>query len=242
MRRKSQKNETEIMRQALDEVEDPYQIRVLATVPIEELAQKIERQMRYTAASMVQCGCFLYAIKERLDHGEWEPFVQARQWSWNYVRGCMKLVDVVAKYPQALHLPPGRVTNQLLHLPMSKIDEVMEALPEATIKKLTPWQLTEIYEDKKREGRPVVEKEYAPLPPPSHLTTLVNAVTSALNLLAEYEISKADYVLARRYANEVALRWDAAIYNLSDPAHKGPPPWDLSNSDDISDDPQEDED
>lgn len=222
--------------------EDPYQLKELASVSTEELAQAVEKGMRYTALAMVQVGRMLYAIKDRMVHGEWEPFVQGRGWQWHYVRGCMKLVEVVAKYPQAAHLPPGRATISLLKLPMSKIDQVMDELPADAIKKMTPWELSKIYDEKKREGKPELTEERAPVPPPSRLAALVSGLTSALNLLAEYEIPKEDYALARRFANEVALRWDAAIYNLTDPAHKGPPPWELGNSDDITEDPQEDED
>lgn len=219
-----------------DQMSDPYQLKELAVVSTEELAQKIERQMRYTAATMVQCGRFLYAIKERLGHGEWEPFVQARQWSWVYVRGCMKFVDVYVKHPQALYLPPGRATNNLLRLPMAKIDQVLVDLPAEAIKKLTPWELSKIYDEQRKKGPPSPAKERQPAELPTELELLTTQALVALRQIEGLTIPKREWELAKQRCKEISIAWNHAAYNMYDPEHASIPPWELGNSDDISTD------
>lgn len=142
----------------LGSAEDPYCLQPLAERSLEELAEEVHTEVRYSALSMLRAGRCLMAIKKRLGHGTWEEFVQERHWSWNYVRASMKLLEVVARFPHLVHLPSGTVAARLLRLSLPKIEEVVDGLPPEAIKKLTPWDLERIYhqqklEDSKLRGR-----------------------------------------------------------------------------------------
>ncbi|MGE0680015.1 MAG: hypothetical protein AB7P69_03755 [Candidatus Binatia bacterium] len=231
---RGRKPTTELMEmdQGLKNAEDPYLIKDLLARDVEELADEVRKEILYSVIAMVRAGRYFMAIKKQLGHGEWEQFVLDHGWSFHYVRGCLKLLEVVAKFPQALHLPGGRVTDRLLYLPMPKIEQVLDQLPPQAVKQLTPWDLQKIYDEKKTrkeavpKGLPEVEV--------TALDSLVAALTSNLRMLADLTIPKTDYARAKRYADELADIWDRCSWNLVDPGHTGRPPWELGNTDDIT--------
>ena len=161
--------ELDNLARGLGSAEDPYQIKDLISRSVNELAEEVKKQIRYSAVSMLQAGRIFMAIKKKLGHGEWEDFAAERRWSWNYVRASMKLLEVVVKFPQSLHLPSGLATKNLLRLPMPKIEAALEDLPPEAVKKLTPWDLENIYNKKRLEdskarppkGKPLSDEEIA---------------------------------------------------------------------------------
>lgn len=148
---KKPSTELENLAAGLGNAEDPYLIKELLLRKVSELADEVRSEIRYSAISMLRAGRYFMAIKKKLGHGKWEDFVYEQKWNWNYVRAAMKLLEVVAKFPQVTHLPSGRTTDRLLNLPMPKIEAVMEDLPPEAVKKLTPWDLERIYKRQKLE-------------------------------------------------------------------------------------------
>ncbi|HWP58991.1 MAG TPA: hypothetical protein VNL14_13950 [Candidatus Acidoferrales bacterium] len=196
MRGKKSGTELETLSRGLGSAEDPYQLKELLQRGVDDLAQEVEKRIRYTAAEMVTQGRYFMAIKEQLKHGEWEPFIQKRKWSPFYVRTCMRLLEVAARFPQALHLPPGRVTDRLLNLPMPKIETILAETPPEAVKKLTPWDLEKIYNDKKLEKSRSKPKKQKQIQAPAGLedekwtafTLLYTEALTALTQLADAEI------------------------------------------------------
>lgn len=228
--------EIEVLDKALAAVEDPYRIRDLATVPIEELAAQIDKRVRYTTVEMVNQGRLFMAIKERLDHGEWEPFVIKRKWSMAYVRGCMKMLEIVAKFPAVLHLAPGTVTNRLLNMSAPKVDELLGDASEDTVKNLTPWDLEKIYLDERaKAGKGKPRKQYDAVAEPESVDDLVMTALGALNQIAELDLTKSAKKKLRESLLQIEGAWNRASYNLRDPEHKTVPPWEMNPmADDVS--------
>jgi len=237
-RGKKPTTELEHLAAGLGQAEDPYLIKELLGLRIEDLAAEMDKEMRYTAVSLIRAGRFCMAMKKKLGHGHWEDYVTAKRWSPSYVRLSMKLLEVVARFPQLMHLPPGRVTDRLLNLPMPKIEEAIGDLPPEAVKKLTPWDLEEIYQRKAVENQKAKRNPKAPsreVELPSELTNLVNQVTSALNRLIEYAIPAKERDICERYLREIEVLWNRAAYNLRDPEHKTVPWWERNPAqDDVS--------
>ena len=240
MTRGRQPTETEELDSGLSTIEDPYQINDLLTRDVDELANEFNREILYSVVAMVKAGRLAMAIKTKLPHGEWEDFMAAHQWSFDYVRGCLKILEVVSKYPQAVHLPPGRATQRLLHSPLSRIDAVLAELPEKALKNLTPWDIHLAYaKHKLAEGKTWVGKDHGPVEPPSELHKLYAKATSILRLIADLKISRGEFDDSRVFAHKLDREWQHASYNLFDPGHKKTPPWELDPMhDDIT--PEED--
>lgn len=228
MRGKDRSTELDSLARGLGGAEDPYRIKALLRQSVEDLANHLENRIRYTAVDMIDQGRYFMAIKEKCGHGNWEAFVAGRKWSWNYVRGCMKFLEVVAEFPQAIHLPPGRVTDRLLQLPPPQIDDVLRDLPPEGVKRLTPWHIEKAHHDKtledakSRRRKPKPPKE---IPEVTDLDALVTDALSALMKISEYTISDREAPRAARYLHEIEKAWNRAAYNLKDPEHKTKPWW-----------------
>ena len=231
------KNSTEIdtLARGLGNAEDPYHIKPLLGRTVGDLAEHIDKRIRYTAIDMIDQGRYFMAIKEKCGRGNWEPYVEKKKWSWNYVRCCMKLLEVIARFPQAIHLPPGRVTDRLLQLPPPNVEAIIGDLPPEGIKKLTPWDLQKAHSDKRlQDAKSRRRKPKAPpedIDHPTDLDTLVNETISALRKLADYSISAKEAPRAKRYRGEIETAWNRASYNLGDPEHKKEPWWELHPTD-----------
>lgn len=234
-------NETAELSQTLDLVQDPHCIGDLTERDVEDLATEFNREIRYSVVAMIRAGRIAMAIKHKLPHGQWEDFVSAHHWSFYYVRACLKILDVVAKHPNAVHLPPGRATQRLLNTPLSRIDDVLNELPEKALKNLTPWDIEAAWaKHKLAEGKTWAGKDHGPVEPPSELHKLYAKATSILRLIADLKISRAEFDDSRVFAHKLDREWQHASYNLFDPGHKKTPPWELDPMhDDIT--PEEDE-
>jgi hypothetical protein len=145
--------ELQVLEAGLGQVEDPYMLKDLLPFTLIELAELVRKQVRYSAFTMIRAGQVFMAIKKKLGHGEWEKFVIDQHWSWAYVRASMKLLEVAARFPQTLHIAPGRATDRMLHLPMAQIETLFEDMTPEAIKKLTPWDIERIYDAKRDELR-----------------------------------------------------------------------------------------
>ena len=143
--------ELDTLAKGLGSAEDPYYLKPLADKSIDELAELARVEIRYSALSMVRAGRIFMAIKQRVGHGGFEALFHKYDWRPQYVRFSIKLVEVVARFPQAMHLAGGRITAQLLRLPMPKIEALLEDLPPEAVKKLSPWDLAEIHRKKTDE-------------------------------------------------------------------------------------------
>jgi len=152
MRGKS-KTELDSLAEGLGNAEDPYFIKPLEEKTLPELVDLVRGEIRYTALSMVRAGRYFMAIKKKVGHGQFEELFLKCHWSPSYVRLSMKLVEVVARFPQALYLPGGLATKNLLRLPMPKIEAVLNELPPEAVKKFTPWDLEKIHRDKTTEEK-----------------------------------------------------------------------------------------
>jgi len=186
----------------LGNAEDPYYIKPFAKKSLDELAELARQEIKYSTLSMLKAGRYFIAIKARLDHGQWIDFVVKKQrWSMSYVRASMKLLEVAARFPNAMHLPSGRTLDRLLHLPPPIQSDVLEGLSPEAIRKLTPWDIERIYDAKRdemrktnrrkkkvdpalldQEKREREEKEWA------EFDDAYNAATNALNELAAVKI------------------------------------------------------
>src|SRR5258706_6103148 len=149
MRGKKQGTELQQLEAGLGAVEDPYMIKELLALPTETLVSLVQREIRYSAFSMLRAGQLFYALKEKAGHGNCEEFVLEHRWSWEYVRCSMKLIEVAIRFPQAAHLPSGHALQRVLHLPAPRIEEIFTDLSPEAIEKLTPWDLENIYNKKK---------------------------------------------------------------------------------------------
>ncbi|OGS05708.1 MAG: hypothetical protein A3G41_08840 [Elusimicrobia bacterium RIFCSPLOWO2_12_FULL_59_9] len=221
--------ELENLAEGLGSAEDPYYLKPLADKSPPELAELVRTEIRYSALFMIRAGRIFMAIKKKLGHGEWEDFVHKQHWSWNYVRCSMKLLEVVAKFPQALHLPGGRTTERFLQLPSPEIESFLEDLPPEAVKKLTPWDLERIYEKKRGENikagrKPKPPKDFVE-PDVTDLDKLFAQAYSTLNLISELKLSAKEAERAKKYHQQLYRAWDRASYNLRDPEHKTKPLW-----------------
>lgn len=135
----------------LGQAEDPYMLKDLLPFTLIELAELVRKQVRYSAITMIRAGQVFMAIKKKLGHGKWEDFVIDQHWSWAYIRASMKLLEVAARFPQTLHITPGRATDRMLNLPMAQIETLFEDMSPKAIKKLTPWDIERIYNKQKLE-------------------------------------------------------------------------------------------
>src|SRR5687768_12335553 len=235
MRGRKQDTELEQLEAGLGAAEDPYMIKELIARPTEDLAAEVRKEIRYSALSMLRAGRIFMAIKSQLKHGGWEPFVAQQRWSWQYVRCCMKLVEVASKFPQAVHLPSGRVVQQLLHLPAPRVEEIFTELPAEAIEKLTPWDLEKIYNKKKLEKpkkeKPKTDREVEV----EDVDALVIEVEGLLRQIAELDLKKSSQKKLDGYRASIEVAWNRAAYNMRDPKHESKPPWELDPMhDDIS--------
>lgn len=219
--------EVEVLDKAFSAVEDPYRIKDLAAVPLDDLVAEVDRRIRYTSVEMVNQGRLFAAIKDRLKHGEWEPFVVAHKWAPSYVRGCMRMLEIVAKFPQAIHLPPGRVTDRLLHLPAPQVDAVLAEASDEAVRNLTPWDLEKAHQKiDAASGKHKRTKVYEDAEPES-VDSLVMDALSALNQIAELDLKRGKKEKLRDSLLQIEAAWNRAAYNLRDPEHKTVPPWEM---------------
>jgi hypothetical protein len=229
MRGRKPSTELEELAAGLSTVEDPFSIGELLKEGLENLVQHVDRRMRLTALDMVDQGRYLHAIKELTPHGEWERLVAERRWGWEYVHCCMKLVKVVAVFPQAIHLPPGRATSLFLRLPRSEIGQILDGLSPETLSKLTVWDLKKIHQTKKIEAaksrRPKPKPPGKEITAPSKLSMLAARALSALNLISELEIPAVEAQEANKCATQIQAACERALYTLRDPEHKTVPWW-----------------
>lgn len=226
MQRGRKPSENEELERGLATVEDPYGLADLRTHSLEDLLNAVRHEIRYAVVAMARAGRVFYAMKEKIEFGEWLPFLDRHAIPRSYARGCMKVVDVLVQYPKAIHLPPGETTNRLLNSSMAKIDAVLSALPAAAIKQLTPWQLQEIYEAESGKTKKYEQKKRHV--PEVNLTELVKLVTKclgAMHELADYVVPSELYAKAKDECAVLSRAWDRASYNLYDPAHETTPPW-----------------
>lgn len=151
--------ELDTLAAGLGQIEDPYFLKPLEKETTQGLAEAVKREIRYSAVSMIRAGRYFMAIKKRLGHGEWEKFVIAERWSWAYVRASMKLLEVAAHFPQALHLADGRMVQRVLYLPAPEIESFLGDLSPDAVKKLTPWDIERIYDAKRDELRKTHRKK-----------------------------------------------------------------------------------
>lgn len=236
MTRGRKPTENEQLATGLATIEDPYGLADLRTHSVEELLNAVRHEIRYAVVAMCRAGRLFMALKEKIPHGQWEMFLDSQHIPRSYARGCMKIVELVARYPKAVHLPPGETTNRLLNSSMAKIDAVLGGLPEAAIKLLTPWDLARVYdaEKLKEKGAQVLTRQPYPGGEPTALDKLYITALSTLRLIADLEIAPGEHAQAHAYADVLRLAWDHAHYNLLDPAHESVPPWELGRMDDIS--------
>src|SRR5690242_13449129 len=143
MRGRPKSAELEELNSGLAAAEDPYMFKDLLARPLEENVDEVNRQIRYSAISMLRAGQLFMVIKHqvRAAKASWETFVDEQHWSWEYVRCSMKFIEVVALFPQAMNLPGGRVVHKMLHLPAPQLEEIFTDLPPEAIEKLTPWDI-----------------------------------------------------------------------------------------------------
>jgi hypothetical protein len=237
MMRGKQPTELDHLASGLGQAADPYMIADLVDKPLGELADLVRQEMKYTAVTMIRAGRVFMAIKKKLRHGGWEDFVGEQGWSWNYVRAAMKFIEVAARFPQTIHLPAGLATKNLLRLPMPQIESALAELPPEAIKKLSPWELEAIYQkhaDKNRHKKRKVREYEDVVPEDAHI--LAAKALSALNQIAQLDLSKSTAKDHDKIFRELSAAWDRAAYNLRDPQHKTVPLWERHPMhDDISD-------
>lgn len=242
-RGRQKSGELEELGSGLGQAADPFMIADLMPLDVEQLAEMANAEVKYTAISMIRAGRIFRAIKKKLGHNKWEGFVEKKRWPWNYVHASMRFIEVVAHFPQAIHLSPGNATKNLLRLPMPQIEEVLRELPSEAVKKLTIGDLEAIHRKEKEN-----HKRATPAKPPKDLPdviptvervdSLVAEVEGLLRELAELDLSKstsrdkfADYLL------HLSATFDHARYNLRDPDHTKKPWWQMDPMhDDISED------
>ena len=222
--------EMEILDKALATVEDPYRIKDLLAVPLDELVKEVDRRIRYTSVEMVNQGRLFAAIKERVGHGKWEQFVIDQKWAPSYVRGCMRMLEVVAKFPQAIYLPPGRVTDRLLHLPAPQIDAVLADASEEAVRRLTPWDIEAAHQkiDAEAGKGNKTRKQYEVVAKPEPVDELVMTALGALNQIEVLDLKRTDKEKLRESLLQIEGAWNRASYNLRDPEHKTVPPWEMN--------------
>lgn len=213
----------------LSQVEDPYGIKDLLKLAVDDLTAQTEREMRYAIVSLVHVGRHLKALKMKVGHGNWEAFVNARRWSWNHVHGSMRFLDVVVKFPKVLHLPPGRVTSELIRLPMAQIESVMQQLPPEAVKTLTLGEMDRLVKTLPKttagnNDRSAKEAQWATeaCPIPTELDGLVYEAESALNKIAELHLAKPEHEQAMKHWEKLVRCWRNAARNLTDPERKRP--------------------
>lgn len=219
--------ELETLNTSLATVEDPYNLAELRTHSVEELLNALRGEFLYTVVTMGRAGRLLMALKEKTPHGHWEALLDSQHIPRGYARGCMKVVEVVARYPQAIHLPPGRATQQLLYSSMAKIDAVLSGLPEAAVRMLTPWDLALVYDREKLKERRK-QAQATPRPPRKPLPQIdmpleetpfgqaYYTALSALGALVAVEIPASEYdrIFRRGLLPKLARVWDAVIEHL----------------------------
>jgi len=222
-----QSTELEHLEAGLGSAEDPYQIQELLLKEIEDLVEEVRREIRYSTISMIRAGRIFMAIKTKLPRGQWESFGYEQRWSWEYVRCSLKLLEVAARFPQALHLPPGRATQRLLRLSSPMISEIFDDLPPESIKKLTPWDIELIYDRLRQENRrarprkprPRIEgeiRDFSKVP----LYSAITAANMALADLAAVEIEEQDFLTAKKFSRMLQKAFDQAHKHLVDPKHE----------------------
>jgi hypothetical protein len=221
MNRGRKPTDVEVMSTALATVEDPYGLAELRTHTMDELLSALRREIVYAVVAMGRAGRLLMALKEKTPHGQWETFLDMHYISRHYARGCMKIVELIARYPKAVHLPPGKATERLLQSSMSKIDAVLAELPEAAIKMLTPWDLADLYTAEKNKERTATPPTPLPLDVeiPLDETPFGKAyykAMDALGVLAAMEISPADRdrIFARGLLAKLGTVWEAVVHHL----------------------------
>jgi hypothetical protein len=241
MRGRKQGTELAELEAGLGAAEDPYMIKDLVMLPTEDLVAQVQREIRYSAFSMLRAGRIFMAIKQQIRSrgNRWEDFVEQQTWSWDYVRCSMKFIEVVAKFPQALHLPSGRVLNRILHLPAPEIESIFTELPKEAIETLTPWDLQKLYTKKKLEKpknkKPTrdIDTEVTVEP----VDTLVAKVEGLLHEIAELDLTRSDSAKLDGYRVAITRALDQAAYNLKDPTHQSKPWWEMDPMhDDVSED------
>jgi hypothetical protein len=237
MTRGRKPSENEQLETGLATVEDPYGLADLRTHTVDELLNAVRHEIRYAVVAMCRAGRLFMALKEKVSHGQWETFLDSQHIPRSYARGCMKIPELLVRYPKAVHLPPGKAAERLLRSSMSRIESILADLPEAAIKMLTPWDLADIYDKEKlKEKGPKNYKGPTDIELPSELDLLIPKAMSALRLIAECPITKKDYAQATTYAHMLHRALDRASYHLRDPEHLTTPVWELGNADDISED------
>jgi hypothetical protein len=148
----------------LSSVEDPYGIKDLLPLSIEELAEGFRREYLYSGISMLNAGRYCMAIKEKLPFGKWEEFVAQQRWNWEFVRSSMRLLELYPEFPSVIQLPPGRSLHQLLHLSRPQARGILTEITPEVIETLTSWDLLKICKQKRAEKRKP-GKPPKPLPP-----------------------------------------------------------------------------
>lgn len=227
------------LNQGLSSVEDPYNLAEFRDQSLEELVNAVRHELRYAVVALARAGRLFYAMKERVEHGDWLPLLQKHHIPRSYARDCMKMTEVIARYPKAIHLPPGRAIRQLLQSSMAKIDAVFSELPDAAIKQLTPWDLkTQLDKEKLKEKgnryAPTGKEKHVDVSEPTELDKLYAKALSAVRMLEFARIAEDEHEKAEAYAQELSRCWDRAHYHLRDPKGQSVPPWELGAMDDIS--------
>ena len=172
MGRRKYKPDTEVLDGALTAVEDPFAVReLLANAPLggalderveyasQNLRPEITRLFRRGVWDYVMAGRLLKAAETLIGRGKkeddpYQQWVDASGWNEDFVRLAVRFVDVVARFPEAIDLPPGKGLRNLLHWSTDRIEEFLrDEIGEKNLQGLTPQKLLDVYREKVKETR-----------------------------------------------------------------------------------------
>lgn len=205
---------------------------------IDELFESARARFQHAARSLVESGVRFKQLKERLSHGEWEPFLKSHGFAQQRAYEAMRAVDVVSLLPPderkaMLEAPPSkliflsRMKDEDLRLLVESSEfEVVIELPDSDLRKWIKKNVLARFRKKLNAAmtdngvrQEILDEAAArPRPEPRQVTTGRNELLSNV-VRARIELERARKIVDKLLPH-VNDDWETARLELAHAARK----------------------